>query len=106
MEISKVDSKKMQRLAQEGKKISAIHKEDYPQFGYWDIYVEIYGAGKRSAMGVKRMITSRINAVAESKSKQERLEIAAELQELVVHLYSDHKKNHVKLAKIRSALQE
>ncbi len=106
MEISKVDSKKMSRLAQEGKKISAIRKEDFPKLSYWDVYVEVYGAGKRSALGVKRMITKRIDAVASSKSKKERMEIAVELHELVWHLYEDHKKNHAKLSKIRKALTE
>ncbi len=106
MEISKNDSKKMQRLAQEGKKIADIQKEYFPKLTYWDVYVEVYGAGKRSALGIKRMITTRLDAVAESKSKKERLEIAAELHELVWHLYNDHKRNHAKLSKIRVALQE
>ncbi|TDB27815.1 hypothetical protein ATCM_09160 [Stenotrophomonas sp. ATCM1_4] len=106
MQISKADSKKMQRLAQEGKKIAAIRKEYFPQLSYWDVYVEVYGAGKRSALGVKRMITKRIDDVAASKSKKDRLEIASELHELVWHLYNDHKENHAKLDKIRKALAE
>lgn len=106
VEITKADSKKMQRLAQEGKKISAIRKEDFPALSYWDVYVEVYGSGKRSALGVKRMITTRIEAVAASKSKNERMAIAEELQELVWHLYDNHKLNQTKLAKIRAALAE
>lgn len=106
MEVTKADSKKMQRLAQEGKKISAIRKEDFPKLSYWDVYVEVYGAGKRSALGVKRMITTRIEAVAASKSKKERMAIAEELQELVWHLYDNHKLNQAKLAKIRAILTE
>jgi hypothetical protein len=106
LEITKADSKKMQRLAQEGKKISTIKKEDFPSLTYWDVYVEVYGAGKRSALGVKRMITTRIDAVAASKSKKERAAIAEELQELVWHLYDNHKANQTKLAKIRLALTE
>jgi hypothetical protein len=106
MQISKADSKKMQRLAQEGKKISAIREEYFPNLSYWDVYVEVYGSGKRSALGVKRMITKRIDDVASSTSKKERLEIAFELHELVWHLYNDHKTNHVKLDKIRKALAE
>ena len=106
MEITKADSKMMQRLAKEGKKISAIKKEDFPSLTYWDVYVEVYGAGKRSALGVKRMITTRIEAVAASKLKKDRTEIAEELQELVWHLYNNHKSNQAKLAKIRSVLAE
>jgi len=106
VEITKADSKKMQRLAQEGKKISRIKKEDFPSLTYWDVYVEVYGAGKRSALGVKRMITTRIDAVAASKSKKDRQAIAEDLQELVWHLYDNHKANQAKLARIRSALTE
>ena len=106
MPISNVDSKKMQRLAKEGKKITDIQKQDFPSLTYWDVYIEIYGAGSRSALGVKRMITNRINAVAASTSKTERKNIAVELQELVWHLYNNHKGNQEKLAKIRAALGE
>jgi len=106
LEITKADSKKMQRLAQEGKKITAIQSEDFPGLSYWDVYVEVYGAGKRSALGVKRMITTRIDAVAASKSKKERMAIAEELQALVWHLYNNHKLNQTKLGKIRAALGE
>jgi hypothetical protein len=57
------------------------------------IFFEIYDAGGRSAMGVKRTITNRINAIAASTSKAERKELASELQELVWHLYNNHKSN-------------
>ena len=56
----------MQRLAQEGKKIADIWKQEFPKMTYWDVYFEIYGAGGRGAMGVKRMITNRINSIAKS----------------------------------------
>ena len=104
MTISKSDSQKMQRLAKEGKKIADIWKQEFPKLSYWDVYFEIYDAGGRGAMGVKRMITNRINAIADSTSKSDRKEIAAELQELVWHLYNNHKANHVKLSEIRTAL--
>ena len=106
MPISKPDSVKMQRLAQEGKKIADIWKQEFPKMTYWDVYFEIYGAGGRGAMGVKRMITNRINSIAKSTSPNERKEIAKELQELVWHLYNNHKTNHVKLSEIRAALDK
>jgi hypothetical protein len=106
MSITKNDSQKMQRLTQEGKRISKIVKEDFPSLSYWDVYVEVYGAGERSSLGVKRMITNRINAVVKSTSKSERRDIAEELHELVWHLYNNHKINTEKLAKIRDVLGE
>ena len=38
MEITKADSQKMRRLAQEGKQISKIVAEDFPKLDYWDVY--------------------------------------------------------------------
>lgn len=104
MTVTKAESKKMQSLAKEGKKIADIQKQDFPKFSYLDVYLEIYGTGGRGAIGVKRMITNRINVIAASKSKSERKEIAVELQELVWHLYNNHKSNQAKLAKIRETL--
>jgi hypothetical protein len=106
MAISKADSEKMQKLAKEGKKIVDIWKQYFPKLSYWDVSIEVYGAGGRGAMGVKRMITNRINAIVASTSKNDRKEIATELQELVWHLYNNHKSNHEKLSAIRKALGE
>jgi hypothetical protein len=106
MNLTKTDSQKMQRLAQEGKRISKIVKEDFPSLSYWDVYVEVYGAGQRSSLGVKRMITRRINDVVKSTKKSERRDIAEELHELVWHLYRNHKTSTEKLAKFREVLGE
>ena len=104
MEITKADRKKMRDLAQEGKQISKIVAEDFPQFSYWDVYIEVRGDGGRSALGIKRMITNRINSVAESKIGAERAEIAEELKELVWQLYNNHKTSQTRLSQIREAL--
>ena len=106
MKITKADSAKMRRLAQEGKPISRIASEDYPGLGYWDVYIEVYAAGERSSRGIKYMITSRLNAIAECKNKIERTEIVEELHNLVWHLYKNHMTNQKKLEKIRAALGE
>jgi len=106
MATTRSDSQKMQRLASEGKKIADIWKEDFPKLSYWDVYFEIYDAGGRGAIGVKRMITNRINAIAESTSTAQRRGLAAELQELVWHLYNNHKANHAKLSASRAALDK
>lgn len=106
MAIKKTDADKMRRLAQEGKQIAKIVSEDFPNHDYWEIYFEVYSLGQRSSLGIKRMVTNRINAIIENTSKRERLAIAEELHELIWHLYNNHKINHDKLSKIRSVLNE
>jgi hypothetical protein len=103
-EITTAQAKQMQKLAQEGKGISKIVSEDYPEFDYSDVYVTVYSGGQKSAQGAKKTITNRINALAESGSKKERNALAEELHELVQHLYNNHKKNQGKLEMIRKAL--
>ena len=105
MAITKADSEKMRRLAQEGKQISRIFVDDFPELDYWEVYIEVYAAGERSSRGIKRMITTRLNAIAESTSRSERAKIVEDLHSLVWHLYNNHKTNHEKLAKIRAALE-
>lgn len=106
MKISESDSAKMCRLAQEGKPISKILSEYFPYLDYCDVYLEVYSSGERSSIGIKRMITKRLNTMVESRSKKDRTEIAEEVQELVLHLYENHKLNRDKLANIREALGE
>ncbi|ALS66878.1 hypothetical protein LGN04_00540 [Burkholderia multivorans] len=109
MEISKEDKKRIKALASEGKTISDIwgqFKKTYPDAEYVDIYWIVYGSGGQSALGVKRTITNRINELVTLKDKNRFNEVVDELQELVNHLYKEHKKNRDKLAKIREALGE
>ena len=96
----------MIRLAKEGKHISKIWTDDFPEYGYWEIYVEVYGAGERSSQGVKRMITGRLNKLTEADDKQERTKIVEELDELVYHLYSRYKSSQKSLDQIRSIINK
>lgn len=104
MSISKRDKQKMIRLAQEGKQISDIMKEDFPEWGYDEIYVEVYGGGQRAARGIKVAITNRLNKLVDS-TKIDRRSIVKELNDLVWHLYNNHKTNQKKIKKIRDALK-
>jgi len=106
MEVSKSDASKMRQLAQEGKSIAKITEQDFPKLDYWDVYFEVYAKGERSSMGIKHMITTRLNKMASSTSKSERKEIADELHGLIWHLYDNHKLNSKKLLAIRAALEE
>jgi hypothetical protein len=106
MTISKSDSEKMRRLAQEGKTITKINSEYFPKLDYLDVYIEVYSSGERSSQGIKSMITTRLKAMADNSNKSERTKIAEDLDGLVWHLYSNHMTNQKKLSKIREALEE
>lgn len=105
MAVTKKDSAEMKRLAQEGKQISKIQKEDFKEYSYWDIYIEVYGSGERSSVGIKRMITGRLNKLINSPKSERRL-IVKEIDELVWHLYENHKINQKKIDTIRKTLKE
>ena len=105
MSITKKDSELMKRLVREGKQISKIVSENFPELTYWDVYVEVYGAGNRSAQGIKRMITTRLTKL-ESANKKERGELIEEINILVLDLYNNYRYNQKKMDKIRKALNE
>jgi len=94
----------MRQLAREGKQISNIVYDDFPEIDYWDVYIEVYAGGEQSAHGIKRMITTRIKKLTESKSSKYRAQVSEELKELVCHLYENYKDSRNKLAKIRKAI--
>ncbi len=104
MDISKKDAAEIRRLAQEGKQVSKIQKEDFSDYTYEQIYAVIYEAGERAAQGMKSMITARLNKLLHSK-KETRKVLVRETQRLVTDLFENYKKNQKKLDKIRKALQ-
>ncbi len=84
---------------------SKIQKEDFKEYSYWYIYIEVYGSGERSSLGIKRMITGRLNKLI-SAPKNERRLILKEIDELVWHLYENHKINQQKIDAIRKTLED
>lgn len=106
MSIPKPEADKMRRLAKEGKQISKIVSDDFQGYDYWEVYLEVYGSGERSARGVKRMISTRLDALVGASAKADRKLIVEELHDLVWHLYENHKSNQQKLEKIRAVLGE
>lgn len=99
------DSEKMIKLAREGKNITKIWKEDFPSYDYWDVYVEVYGAGERSAKGVKTMISNRLKKLPTLPPKEQK-DLIDEINELVWYLYNRHKENQRKLDDIRSIIEK
>jgi phosphoribosyl-ATP pyrophosphohydrolase len=102
--IDERDITRMVQLAREGKQIKKINEEDFPEYNYWEIYEKIYGAGEKSALGVKKMITMRLNKLT-TVTKKEQPEIISEIADLVEYLYVRHKESQVKLDEIRSIIE-
>jgi hypothetical protein len=101
--MDKRDSDKMIQLAREGKGISKIWEDDFPNYDYWDIYIEVNTAGEKSSVGIKRMITNRLNKLP-SLGKKEQQDLVNEINELVWHLYVRYKESQQKLDKIRGII--
>ena len=99
------DSKQMIQLAREGKTISKIWEQDFPVYDYCDIYCAVYGAGEKSSLGTKRMITNRLNKLVSAKGKQ-RDELITEINELVLHLYTRYQEGQQKLDDIRNIINK
>jgi len=102
----KKDKTAIQALAKEGKQLSKIMEQDFPEYEYWEIYEAVYDSGGKSTLGVKRTITKRLNALANTRKKDERTEIIEEVEELVWHLYDSLKNSQQKLQAIRKALEK
>jgi hypothetical protein len=102
--VNKKDSEEMIRLAKEGKEISKIWAEDFSEYDYWEVYTEVYLAGERSSVGVKRMITSRLNKLAGLNKQADREELIEEINGLIWHLYSRYKDSQQKLDEIRAVI--
>ncbi|MGM0780027.1 MAG: hypothetical protein ACQEXE_26060 [Bacillota bacterium] len=99
------DAEKIVMLAREGKQISKIWKEDFPQYDYWDIYMEVHEAGEKSALGTRKKITHRLNKL-ETLPKRSQPEVIDEVRELVDHLYIRYKESQRKLQEIRSVIEK
>ncbi len=97
------DSELIIKLAREGKPISRILEEDFPNYDYWDIYFAVNDAGERSSVGVKRKITNRLYKLT-SLSKSEQEDVIREIDELVCFLYDRYKESQQKLDDIRSIM--
>ncbi len=102
----KKDKAAIQALAKEGKQLTKIMEQDYPEYKYWEIYEAVHDGGGKSALGVKRTIANRLTTLTETRKKGERSEIIEEIEELVWHLYDSLKASQRKLDAIRKALDK
>ncbi len=106
MSIPKKDKDTIKKLAREGKQISKISSEDFPEYEYWDIYTVVNDSGGISAQGARAIITNRLNQMISTRRKSEREEIIEEIDDLVWHLYEGLKASQKKLNAIRNVLDK
>lgn len=66
--------------------------------------MEACGAGKRSSVGVKRMITARLNKLANTDSKADREDLIEEINDLVLRLYTRYKASQQNLEQVRDII--
>lgn len=104
--MNQKDKAAIRSLAQEGKQISKIMEQDYPEHDYWEIYWAVRDGDGKSALGVKRTIANRLTTLAGTGKKQERQAIIEEVEDLVWHLYESLKASQQKLQAIRKALDK
>ena len=104
--MNKKDKTTIQALAQEGKQLSRIMEQDFPEYEYLEIYEAVHDGGGKSALGVKRTIANRLTTLAETRKKGERSEIIEEVEQLVWYLYDSLKTSQRKLDAIRKALDK
>jgi len=105
-EMNKKDKESIQALAHEGKRLTKIMEEDFPEYEYWEIYEAVYDNGGKSALGVKRTIANRLATLVDTGRKKEREVIIEEVEDLVWHLYDSLKSSQQKLQAIRKALDK
>ncbi len=102
----KKDKLEIQALAKEGKRLSKIMEQDFPEYDYWEIYEVVHDSGGKSALGVKRTIANRLATLAGTGRKKEREIVIEEVEDLVWHLYESLKSSQQKLQAIRKALDK
>ena len=97
------DRARIALLVEEGKSVTRIQEEDFPQYDYWEILFAAAEDGQRPAMGIKRMISNRLRDL-EGAGRRERRELIAEISNLVSQLYRNHKAISRRLEGVRKAL--
>ena len=106
MDISKKDAAKMRRLAQEGKQVAKIQKEDFPDLTWWDVRWVLELAGTSSSLGLMREITGKLNRARKTVKKDKKLSDALlRVNNLARQLYERGKEDYKRLDRIRKAVE-
>jgi len=106
MDISEKNAAKMRRLAQEGKQVAKIQKEDFPDFTWWDVRWVLELAGTSSSLGLMREITGKLNRARKTVKKDKKLsDDLLRVNKLARQLYERGKEDYKRLDRIRKAVE-
>lgn len=106
MAVSERDSKKIRRLAQEGKTCSKIQREDFPNLTWWDVRGVLEEAGTSSSLGIMKTISGKLNTILRSRPSDELSAELLSVKKPATQLYERSREDYKKLNKIRKALGE
>lgn len=106
MAISKQVSKRICKLAHEGKTCVQIQREDFPNLTWWDVRWELELAGTSSSLGLMREITGKLNRARKTVKKDKKLSVALlRVNNLARQLYERGKEDYKRLDRIRKAVE-
>ena len=100
----KKDQEKIIALVKESN-VLKVWKEHFTEYLYDDVYFVALGAGERSSIGIKRMITGRLNKLPAASPDQQK-DIIDEISELVQCLYDRQKELQGKIGDIRKVIEK
>ena len=106
MTISEQVSKKICKLAQEGKTCAKIQREDFPNLTWWDIRGVLEAAGISSSLGIIHEITRKLNKAHATVNKDKKLsDDLLRVKNLARQLYKRGKEDYKRLNRIRKAVE-
>ena len=106
MTISEQVSKKICKLAQEGKTCVKIQRDDFHSLTWWDIRGVLEEAGTSSSLGLMREITGKLNKARETVNKDKKLsDDLLRVNKLARQLYERGKEDYKRLDRIRKAVE-
>ena len=107
MAISKQVSKRICKLAQEGKTCVQIQREDFPNLTWWDVRWVLELAGTSSSLGLMREITGKLNRARKTVKKDKKLSVVLlRVNNLARQLYERGKEDYKRLDRIRKAVED
>jgi len=101
MSITEKDKDKILRLRNEGKPCSKIREKYFPQLGYREVMVVIYGAGFMTALGTKKALANRMVKIRKLTQDPQIIKLAEQMNNLAWDLYNIIKDNEKRLEEIR-----
>ena len=105
MTISKEVTKKICKLAKEGKTCVQIQREDFPNLTWWDVRGVLEVAGTSSSLGLMREISYKLNKASRTVKDKRLSNDLLRVRKLARQLYDRGKEDYKRLNRIRKAVE-